>query len=209
MRLEKEWMCLNLRRRMGAAIGMAALFFLLCGCAGEKNGAGIAERLQETYAGLPGFTAQVKILCDLGQSTLEYSGQFEYNKEDNDKFTLETPEALAGIVITASGERADNLTVQYEDTVFDSGMPARPGLTPADALPLLLDTVRTDAPLETWEETVGGVKMAVARYETEDDAGKIMRQVWFTRESLRPSYAELYADGNRVMQVFFSELKEY
>ncbi|MDR3765623.1 MAG: hypothetical protein Q3Y08_01105 [Butyricicoccus sp.] len=197
-----------MRKKIGAAIAVAAFFILLCGCATKPGNAGIPEEIQQTYDQMSGFTAQVKILSDLGQSTLEYSGEFEYNKEDNDKFTLKTPDALAGIEIVASGESPANLTVQYGDTIFDSTQPARAGLTPADVLPLLMDTIRTGAPLETWEETVGGVKMVVARYESEDDQGRIMRQIWFTRDSIWPSYAELYADDQRVMQVFFSEFQQ-
>ncbi|WP_122789828.1 hypothetical protein [Intestinibacillus sp. Marseille-P6563] len=197
-----------MRKKTGAAMAVAAFFILLCGCGVKSGNTGIPEKIQQTYEQLPGFTAQVKILSDLEQSTLEYGGEFEYNREDNDIFTLKTPDALAGIVLVASGESPANLTVQYDDTVFDTAQPARAGLTPADVLPLLMDTIRTGAPLETWEETVGGVKMVVARYETEDDQGRIMRQIWFTRESLWPSYAELYADDQRVMQVFFSEVQQ-
>lgn len=193
-----------LNRRKLAIVGMAAL--LLSGCAAQDNG--YAEKLQQTYTQLDGFTAQVKILSDLGQSTLEYSGHFAYNREGTDILTLEAPEAVAGIQISVSGIQGENLTVQYADTVLDSGQPARTGLTPADAIPLLLDAVRLDAPLETWEESVGGTKMVAARYETEDAYGRIMRQVWFSRDSLRPAYAELYADGERVLQVFFREFEE-
>lgn len=196
------------KKRVAAAVWMAALLVLESGCGAGTDANETAERIRQTYEALDGYTAQVKILSDLGQSTMEYGGRFEYNREGNDIFTLETPESLAGITITASGERADDLTIAFEDTAFDLGGSVRPGLTAADALPLLMDSIRSSAPLETWEETVGGVRMAAARYETEDDQGRIMRQVWFTSDSLRPSYAELYADGQRVMQVFFSQFQE-
>ncbi|MBP3311709.1 MAG: hypothetical protein J6L72_05675 [Butyricicoccus sp.] len=181
-----------------------AVLFLLCGCSAGGGGP-LDERIRQTFEELPGFTAQVRILSDLGDSTQEFGGTYVYQKEGNDTLTLQTPQALEGIAVDISGEDAGNLTVRYEDTVFDSGMPVRPGLTPADAIPRMLCELRDAAPLEAWEETVGGVKMAAARYEIEDDAGRIMYQVWLTRESLRPSYAECFADGERVLQVFFSE----
>ena len=183
---------------------LIAFSYMLSGCTPGQTGGNLDERIRQSFEELPGFTSEVKILSDLGQSTLEFAGQYEYNKEDNDKLTLSTPEALAGIVITIAGESADNMTVQYEDTVLDTGLPARFGATPADVIPLLLYALRTDVPQEAWEETVGGVKMIAARYETEDEQGKITRQIWLTRDSLRPAYAECFADGNRVLQVFFS-----
>ena len=196
------------KKKGAAAVWLAAFLIFAAGCSAGGDENELAARIRQTYEGLDGYTAQVKILSDLGQSTMEYGGKFEYNREGNDIFTLETPESLTGITITASGEHADALTIAVEDTVFDAGGSVRPGLTAADALPLLMDSIRSDVPLETWEETVGGVRMAAARYETEDDLGRIMRQVWFTSDSLRPSYAELYADGERVMQVFFSQFQE-
>lgn len=196
-------MTLKQRKRIGILTVFAVVLCTLSGCASGQEGSHLDERIRKSFEELPGFTAEVKILSDLGQSTMEYSGQYAYNKEDNDRLMLKKPEALAGIVVAISGEHADNMTVQYEDTVLDAGMPMRFGATPADVIPLLLHALRTDAPQETWEETVGGVKMVAARYETEDEQGKIMRQIWLARDSLRPAYAECFADGNRVLQVFF------
>lgn len=179
------------------------LFCLLSGCAGGQSSGQTEEHIRKNFEELSGFSAEVKILSDLGESTLEYSGVYVYNREDTDTFTLKTPESLAGIEIAVSGEHADNLAVQYGDTLLDTGMPVRAGATPADVIPLLLHALRTDLPKETWEEAVGGVKMLAARYETEDPQGKITRQVWLTRDSLRPSYAECFVDSARVLQVFF------
>lgn len=192
------------RKKMCIFITLTVLFCILSGCAADRDGGQLDERIRKNFEELSGFVAEVKILSDVGQSTLEYGGKYEYNINDNDTLTLKTPETLQGIVVTISGESADNLTVQYEDTVLDTGMPARLGATPADAIPLLLYNLRNSVPQETWEETVGGVKMIAARYEAEDEQGKIMRQIWLTRDSLRPAYAECFIDGNRVIQVFFS-----
>lgn len=166
------------------------------------------ERIPQTFQNLAGFTAQVRILSDLGSSTQEYGGTYMYRQEGNDTLTLQTPQALEGIVVDISGEDTASLTVQYKDTVLDSGMPSRSGMTPADAIPRMLCELRDAAPLEAWEETVGGVQMAAARYEIEDEQGRIMYQIWLTRDSLHPSYAECFADGQRVLQVFFSEYAE-
>lgn len=182
------------------------LLLLLCGCSKQQPSENFAKALRNTYDTLPGFTAQVKILSDLGQSTLEYGGHFEYNKKDSDKFTLETPDALAGVVITTTGETAENFTIQYADTILDTSMPEQTGFTPADVLPLLFQTIRTDAPSQIWSETTRGIRMVCARYETND--GSLVRQVWFARDSLRPTYAELYQDDKRILQVFFNQYEE-
>lgn len=193
-------------RRRAAAL--AAAFLLLCGCTGNDAGQTSMRSISEHYETVNGFTARVKILSDLGDSTLEYTADFEYNKEDSDKMTLVTPESLSGIQISIAGQDVSQLTIQYADTVLDTGMSPRPGMTPADAVPALLYDLRVSEPAEVWEESVGGVPMTVARYESEDEQGRVSRQVWLTRDSLRPSCAELYADGERVLQLFFSDYSE-
>ena len=175
---------------------------MLGGCAG-KNASTLDARIQQAFAELPSFTAQVKIISCAGQSPLEYGGLYEYQKEGADTFTLKSPEALSGIAIHIAGEKADEISVQYAETVLEPGLPAQPGMTPADAVPTLLDLLRNAAPQETWEETIGGAKMAAARYETDD--GNLTYQIWLTQESLKLSYAECYADGERVLQIAFSE----
>jgi len=195
------------KRTKTRSAAILAAFFLLCACS-EKSGGPLDERIPQTFQNLAGFTAQVRILSDLGDSTQEYGGTYMYRQEGNDTLTLQTPQALEGIVVDVSGEDTASLTVQYKDTVLDSGMPSRSGMTPADAIPRMLCELRDAAPLEASEETVGGVQMAAARYEIEDEQGRIMYQIWLTRDSLHPSYAECFADGQRVLQVFFSEYAE-
>lgn len=185
---------------------MAALLFLFsCGAA---DGKGENDNIAAHFEAVNGFTAQVKILSDLGQSTLEYTADYEYNKGDADKMSLISPEALAGLAISVAGEQTSELTVQYADAVLDSGMPARPGATPADAVAALLYELRASAPAELWSETVAGEKMTVARYENDADESKISRQVWLGEKDLHPVCAEVYADGSRVLQLFFSNYSE-
>lgn len=150
------------KRTKTRSAAILAAFFLLCACS-EKSGGPLDERIPQTFQNLAGFTAQVRILSDLGDSTQEYGGTYMYRQEGNDTLTLQTPQALEGIVVDVSGEDTASLTVQYKDTVLDSGMPSRSGMTPADAIPRMLCELRDAAPLEAWEETVGGVQMAAAR----------------------------------------------
>ena len=82
-----------------------------------------------------------------------------YRQEGNDTLTLQTPQALEGIVVDVSGEDTQvSLTVQYKRYGFGQQMPSRSGTTPADVIPRMLCELRDAAPLEAWEETVGGVQ---------------------------------------------------
>lgn len=184
---------------------MAAVLLCLTGGCAARNQGPLDAQIQQAYEDRPGFTAEVKMIANLGDATAEYGGTYTYQKDAPDTFVLKTPDALQGIVLDIFGEQADNMTIRYENTVFDSGMPTREGLTPADAVAFLLDALRTAAPEETWEDTVGGVRMAAARYAAGDDADRRMYQIWLTWDSLNPAYAECYAGSDLALQLFFSE----
>ena len=87
-------------------------------------------------------------------------------------------------------------------------MPQRTGLTPADAMFCLLDDLRTGEPAQVWSESASGTELAVLKYEYDSEDGKIEKQVWLTRQGLQPVYAELYADGTRVLTIQVTEYRE-
>ena len=50
-----------------------------------------------------------------------------------------------------------------------------------------------------WTESADGSALLVLRYTGEDADGTVEKQVWLTEDTLQPVYAELYADGSRVL----------
>ena len=73
------------------------------------------------------------------------------------------------------------------------------GLTKADAWFCLLNELRYDAPAQVWSEHTNGESLLVLRYENADDS--VEKQVWLRQSDLQPVYAELYADGTRVLTI--------
>lgn len=181
------------------------LAVLLCGCGGAQTD---GEAVRAHFDALPGFEAHLKILSDLGQSVLEYEMDYVYNKEDTDSFTITAPESLSGIGGTIAGTDSASFTLQYDGLSLDDAMPQRTGLTPADAMFCLLDDLRTGEPAQVWSESASGTELAVLKYEYDSEDGKIEKQVWLTRQGLQPVYAELYADGTRVLTIQVAEYRE-
>ena len=122
-----------------------------------------------------------------------------YNREDSDSFTLTAPESVAGIGGRISGEENGAFTLQYNDLQLDDIAPRHTGLTPADAWFCLLNDLRYAAPAQVWSEHTNGESLLVLRYEKADDS--VEKQVWLRQSNLQPVYAELYADGARVLTI--------
>ena len=185
---------------------MLSLLILLCGCnINQDNIEKSADKINKTYYDLSDFETEIKFLCDSGQSILEYDCKFEYNKEYGQTLTIENPNSLSGIVINSTGTSKDNITINYNDTVLDFDISAQFGTSPADFMPNLIATLINNEPDEVWKETQSGQKLLVARYETITDKKPITSQVWLYETTLLPMYAEVYTDGERVLQAFFNK----
>ena len=55
--------------------------------------------------------------------------------------------------------------------------------------------------MQIWSESASGTDFLVLRYEGEDEDGTVEKQVWLTEQGMQPAYAELYADGSRVLTI--------
>lgn len=185
---------------------MAILLVVLSGCGGDT--AADASTVRTHFEELAGFEAHLKILSDLEQSVLEYEVDYVYNKEDNDAFTITAPDSLAGIGGTIAGTDSASFVLQYDGLVLDDAMPQRVGLTPADALFCLLDDLRRAEPAQVWTEKTSGVELLVLRFVQDSDDGKVEKQVWLTKQGYQPVCAELYADGERVLQIQVMSYRE-
>ena len=78
-------------------------------------------------------------------------------------------------------------------------LPRHTGLTPADAWFCLLNDLRYAAPAQVWSEHTNGESLLVLRYEKADDS--VEKAGVAAEGDLQPVYAELYADGARVLTI--------
>ena len=126
---------------------------------------------------------------------------YVYDREGNDQFAITAPESLAGIGGTIAGTDSAQFTLQYDGLSLDDAMPQRTGLTPADGLFCLLNDLRTAQPVQIWSESASGTDFLVLRYEGEDEDGTVEKQVWLSEQGMEAGYAEVYADGSRVLTI--------
>ena len=117
---------------------------------------------------------------------LDISPIYAYNKEDVDVFTITAPESVSGVSGRIAGDSEATLALQYDDLVLDDARPVRPGMTPAD---------------ESWRESADGTALTVLHYRSESGDETIEKLVWLREDNMQPVYAELYADGARVLTI--------
>ena len=128
--------------------------------------------------------------------------------DDIARYHITAPESLAGIGGTIAGEDSASVTLQYDGLSLDDAMPQRTGLTPADAMFCLLDDLRKGEPVQIWSETASGTELVALKYAYDSEDGKIEKQVWLTEQGYQLACAELYADGERVLQIQVASYRE-
>lgn len=186
--------------------GSLCVLLALClsGCGKSVPPAG--ETVRGHFEDLQAAQMQVKILCDFGQSALEYRVDYEYNKEDNDLLTVTEPQSIAGVQVEIAGQQ--DFTLQYQDAALEFGRDAVSGLTPVDAIAALLYDLYTGEPTEIGKDTIDGVQAVSLHYETMDVCPEISKTVWLEPNTMTPLCAELYCDGQKRMTLFFEQFEQ-
>ena len=132
---------------------------------------------------------------------LDISPIYAYNKEDVDVFTITGPESVSGVSGRIAGDSEATLALQYDDLVLDDARPVRPGMTPADAVFGVVCALRDTLADESWRESADGTALTVLHYRSESGDETIEKLVWLREDNMQPVYAELYADGARVLTI--------
>lgn len=181
---------------------MISLSLLLTGC-GERS-ADIGQRIGERYSslGTAEMTAQVDFAYhdQLRSYTLRCraAGAGDYEVE------VLAPEHLAGIRARFAGEEQ---TIVFEDLCLDAGTVSREKISPAAALPMLVEALGSGYVFETWEEPRADTDCLCATLDTTGEQGKIVYTVWLEKEELVPLYAEIAVEDEIIFTVEFTEFE--
>ena len=186
-----------------AALALAlVLCLLLAGCSGrEDEGAGP----QQAYQSRAGFTARVELTGQLDAAAAVYTVEYVWSRQGEDTQTIVAPEAVAGVTMTLS-DGEEGVRIRYAGTELETAMPRRPGLTPADGIYALMETLVNDYPVSRGEETWQDTPVTRLSYRGERDGGEIGYEVLLEEDgALR--YAEVYWDGACVLQMAVEEFQ--
>ena len=107
--------------------------------------------------------------------------------------TVAEPELIAGVTVRFSG---DGAALSYDGAEVFTGEILPEGLSPVDAVPLMLRLWReglvTEAVFEKW----GGEECLAALFHVDD---RVEARTWFTRDTGLPLRCEIYLDGYTVI----------
>ena len=178
-----------------------ALVLLLTGCGlGQQGPEEAAAALREIYRQQLPLTAQAQVTADYGDRAYQYTVQCQGNAQSG-SLTVLTPESIAG-----AGTRweAGETCLDYEELTLETGQLSPDGLSPADALPVMLTSCEEGALLESGWADWGEQNDCLYLLLQNPNAQKSTVALWADPESGVLYHAEVRWEEQQVIQFDFT-----
>ena len=182
---------------------LAAILLLTlsaCGLSGKENQEVRLQKALEPYQ-KPALTTEAVITENLGEKTQIYTISFQKADGQQDHLTILQPESVSGVSFTVSAQ--ESMEISYEDTVLQTGLSELTGITPADAVSVLLREMAERLPTEYWTEQTEDGECLAFSITDELDGKKIRKDVFLEPKTSALRHADIYVDENCVMQLDF------
>ena len=191
---------MRLRFRLGAL--MMTLLLGLSACAGAQSASGLDAKYRARYAALTEFSGQCTVTADYGSAVYEYAAAISGNLTQGET-TVTAPENIAGISFRWT-DAAGKLV--YDGVTLETGALSPDGLSPADAMPMILNALAAGRQLSTGEQKLDGenvlfLELANPKAEAEDNHVLC----WLSCSDGALRRAEVTSGGMTVVTLIFSE----
>lgn len=167
------------------------VLFALSSCSAGKNAEALAKEVELDYTDPESVSLTARVEADYGERIWSFLLAL-----DGDTVTILEPESVSGVTARI-GE--DGVTLAYDGAEVFTGELTAGGLSPAQALPLMLRS--WGGGLLTSAQLYGDTLELTHRIE---DGVSLVTE--FDADTLYPSRAELYRDGQRVLSAEFYDV---
>jgi len=168
---------------------------LLSSCAGTAGDGAekAALNMKTEFNGAAKIEIVADIKADYGDRVYEFKLKYT-GGGDGGEITITAPEEIAGL--TAAVSLQGGVTLKYDGAELDTGAVTTDGMSPAEALPVLIDQWRTGFVTSCDFEKLGKTDtLAVAS----DISNTTRQRTWFDSGTLLPVTSEISDGGSAVI----------
>ncbi len=191
-------------RRVLALALMTALCLSLCACKGKVGTDQLARDIGKEISGAGSITAVVAVTADYGERVYKYKLRCTYKDLAADVEVLE-PDGIKGLKahVTEKG-----LALSLGGVALDTGSLTDDGLSPLEAVPLMIKAWADGRITETKREKADGRELLCVTYDvSKPENGKKMSHIaWFDVKTRLPVRAEIISNGYRVINCSFGNI---
>ena len=179
-------------------LAMTVALFMLTGCSGESSD-NVMGDIRSDFQNAENIQFSANILADYGERVFTYGVRFQ-SAADGGTITITDPASIAGTTVTIQNGGA---TLGFDGAQVFTGEIMPDGLSPVDAVPMLVDMWREGLITETVRERYGDEDCIAALFRVSDD---VNMRTWFSESAALPLHAEVYFDGYTVLQFDFTNV---
>lgn len=181
-----------------------SVFLLFTACSGKASSQSFVD-IRAAYL-VSDVTLSADIIADYGDRCYEYGVSYSGDGKSGE-VTVLSPEEICGISARIDENR--KVSLKCDDAVIDTGVLYGTGITPVEALPLIVNAIREGYVSSVYTENLDGVDYITVEID-ETPAGeseKIIYTLWFAAEDDSLHKAEISADGFVSVSALFKEVQ--
>ena len=184
-------------RRVFCVTLAITVLFLFGSCSADSSE---ARAVTEFVRGVSSAEIRAAITAVYPDRTAEYTLQYSYQKDGEQKLHVIKPDSIADISVTIKNGSTE---LTYDGTRLETGRLDESGLSPISALPSLMNAWTGGNISESARSGHDGIDciLIISRHTLGDAA--LEYRTWFEKGSNKPLYAEIYSDGSRIIQCEF------
>ncbi|MCC8182101.1 MAG: hypothetical protein LIO45_03860 [Clostridiales bacterium] len=191
-------------RHSKGALMILPIVLLLSGCGllGQSTEAK-AEELRTVYQTMISFQASAEIIADYGDRAYQYTVTLSGNASAG-TMTVTSPESIAG---TGTAWSDGSASLEYAGISLETGVLSPDGLSPADAMPVILAACQYGSVLESgrpaWGEDGESLYLLLQNPKTADEESQVA--IWADPETYALRHADILWGDDRVISVTFTD----
>ena len=189
----RRWLC----------VPMMTLWLLLCGCGQGTE----QESPRAVYQTMTGCEMEAVVSCGIGEEdALAFALRCEYLPDGESTVEILTPDTAAGVRAVIDGEK---MSVVYEDLCLPAGTLGDANISPAAALPWLMDALRDGWLLEESGERMGEIPCVRLCLDKSDRERQAEATLWLRQEDSVPVRGEINLNGEIILTAEFTAFRFY
>ncbi|MBQ5777543.1 MAG: hypothetical protein IIV97_01860 [Oscillospiraceae bacterium] len=175
---------------------LSFFFVIFTSC---NAGGAMSEELSQSLSSMTHAEYTAKITASFPSREATFVINYSHSPE-GDRASVISPGEVAGVSYTVSDGGA---TLSFDDAILEIGKLSDGGLSPFSCTGDLIGAWKSGSFDEVTPTSMFGKEalLAITR-KTENDTETEYR-TWFSKEDFLPLYAEIFSDGNRVIQCEF------
>lgn len=183
---------------------MTALCLSFCACGSKSGTDQLAKDIGKEFSNAKSIEMIVTLTADYGERVYKYKLRGTYKDGSSDVEVME-PEGIKGLKahITEKG-----VGLELDGVTLDTGNLFGDGLSPLEAVPLMIKTWKDGYITESKREKLDGKETVVVSYDLTKQGSdkKIIHNVWFDTKTRLPVKSEIYSNGYRVLECTFGNI---